>query len=323
MKHFLNTQDWSRADLDALLAQAAAFKRHKLGDQLRGKSIALVFFNPSLRTRTSFELGAFQLGGHAVVLQPGKDAWPIEFDLGTVMDGEAEEHIAEVARVLSRYADMIGVRAFPKFVDWSQDRQDKVLRGFARHATVPVVNMETITHPCQELAHALALQEHFGSTDLRGRKYVLTWTWHPKALNTAVANSALTIATRMGMDVTLLCPTPEYVLDQRYMGWAAANVAESGGSLQVSHDIEAAYAGADVVYAKSWGAIPYFGRWDEEKAIRGFRFLTQKPVLVLRPITPRAGAVRRSTTTRRSTFRKNTRRLSGAHSGQHPPSVEI
>jgi len=268
MKHFLNTQDWSRADLDALLAQAAAFKRHKLGDQLRGKSIALVFFNPSLRTRTSFELGAFQLGGHAVVLQPGKDAWPIEFDLGAVMDGEAEEHIAEVARVLSRYADMIGVRAFPKFVDWSQDRQDKVLRGFARHATVPVVNMETITHPCQELAHVLALQEHFGSTDLRGRKYVLTWTWHPKALNTAVANSALTIATRMGMDVTLLCPTPEYVLDQRYMGWAAANVAENGGSLQVSHDIEAAYAGADVVYAKSWGALPYFGDWDAEKPIR-------------------------------------------------------
>jgi N-acetylornithine carbamoyltransferase len=268
MKHFLNTQDWSRADLDALLARAAAFKRHKLGDQLRGKSIALVFFNPSLRTRTSFELGAFQLGGHAVVLQPGKDAWPIEFDLGTVMDGEAEEHIAEVARVLSRYADLIGVRAFPKFVDWSQDRQDRVLRGFAQHATVPVVNMETITHPCQELAHVLALQEHFGSADLRGKKYVLTWTWHPKALNTAVANSALTIATRMGMDVTLLCPTPEYVLDQRYMGWAAANVAENGGSLQVSHDIEAAYAGADVVYAKSWGALPYFGDWDAEKPIR-------------------------------------------------------
>jgi N-acetylornithine carbamoyltransferase len=273
MKHFLNTQDWSRSELDALLAQASLFKRNRIGDELRGrplegKSIALVFFNPSLRTRTSFEIGAFQLGGHAVVLQPGKDAWPIEFDLGTVMDGEAEEHIAEVAKVLSRYVDMIGVRAFPKFVDWSLDRQDKVLRGFARHATVPVINMETITHPCQELAHVMALQEHFGSTDLRGRKYVLTWTYHPKALNTAVANSALTIATRMGMDVTLLCPTPDYVLDQRYMDWAAQNVVESGGSLQVSHDIESAYAGADVVYAKSWGALPYFGNWEPEKPIR-------------------------------------------------------
>ncbi|WP_147652047.1 N-acetylornithine carbamoyltransferase [Vulcaniibacterium gelatinicum] len=268
MKHFLNTQDWSRDELDALLAQAAEFKRRPLGDQLKGRSIALVFFNPSMRTRTSFELGAFQLGGHAIVLQPGKDAWPIEFDVGTVMDGEAEEHIAEVARVLGRYVDLIGVRAFPKFRDWAEDREDKVLRAFARYSPVPVINMETITHPCQELAHVLALQERFGTADLRGRKYVLTWTYHPKPLNTAVANSALTIATRMGMDVTLLCPTPEYVLDERYMDWAAQNVAESGGSLTVSHDIEGAYRDADVVYAKSWGALPYFGRWEEEKPLR-------------------------------------------------------
>jgi N-acetylornithine carbamoyltransferase len=276
MKHFLNTQDWSRPELDALLAQAARYKRDRLGDALKGRSIALVFFNPSMRTRTSFELGAFQLGGHAVVLQPGKDAWPIEFDLGTVMDGDTEEHIAEVAKVLGRYVDLIGVRAFPKFVDWAYDREDVVLNSFAKYSPVPVINMETITHPCQELAHVLALQEHFGAGDpgsspaqaLRGRKYVLTWTYHPKPLNTAVANSALTIATRMGMDVTLLCPTPEYVLDERYMDWARQNVAESGGSLTVSHDIDSAYAGADVVYAKSWGALPYFGNWAPEKPIR-------------------------------------------------------
>ena len=267
MKHFLNTQDWSRPELDALLAQAAAFKRSKLGDQLKGRSIALVFFNPSLRTRTSFELGAFQLGGHAVVLSPGKDAWPIEFDLGTVMDGETEEHIAEVAKVLSRYVDLIAVRAFPKFKDWLVDREDQVLKGFARYATVPVINLETITHPCQELAHIMALQQKFG-TNLRSKKYVLTWTYHPKALNTAVANSALMIATRFGMDVTLLCPTPDYVLDSRYMDFGHDNAAANGGSLQVSHDIASAYAGADVVYAKSWGALPYFGNWDQEKPIR-------------------------------------------------------
>ena len=267
-KHFLNTQDWSRPELDALLTQAALFKRNRLGSELKGKSIALVFFNPSMRTRTSFELGAFQLGGHAIVLQPGKDAWPIEFDLGTVMDGDTEEHIAEVARVLARYVDLIGVRAFPKFKDWAYDREDRVLNAFARYSTVPVINMETITHPCQELAHALALQERFGTTDLRGRKYVLTWTYHPKPLNTAVANSALTIATRLGMDVTLLCPTPEYVLDERYIGWAHRNVAESGGSFRISHDIEESYRGADVVYAKSWGALPYFGNWEPEKPIR-------------------------------------------------------
>lgn len=267
-KHFLNTQDWSRAQIDAVLRDAAAFKRHPLGEQLKGRSIALVFFNPSMRTRTSFELGAFQLGAHAIVLAPGKDAWPIEFERGSVMDGDAEEHVAEVVRVLGRYVDLIGVRAFPKFQDWAVDREDRVLRAFAQYSPVPVLNMETITHPCQELAHALALREHFGSDDLRGKKYVLTWTWHPRPLNTAVANSALTIATRLGMDVTLLCPTEEYLLDPRYMQWARANVAESGGSLTVSHDPAAAYADADVVYAKSWGAIPYFGRWDEEKPIR-------------------------------------------------------
>jgi N-acetylornithine carbamoyltransferase len=268
VRHFLNTQDWSRADLDQLLARAAAFKRDKLGRELAGKSIALLFFNPSMRTRTSFELGAFQLGGHAVVLQPGKDAWPIEFEAGTVMDGEAEEHIAEVARVLSRYVDLIGVRAFPKFKDWSIDREDRVLKSFAQYATVPVINMETITHPCQELAHIMALQQHFGTLDLRGKKFVLTWTYHPKPLNTAVANSALTIATRFGMDVTLLCPTPAYVLDQRYMDFAEKNVAESGGSFRVSHDVADAYSGANVVYAKSWGALPYFGHWEDEKPIR-------------------------------------------------------
>ncbi len=203
-----------------------------------------------------------------MVLQPGKDAWPIEFDLGTVMDGEAEEHVAEVARVLGRYVDLIGVRVFPKFVDWSVDREDRVLQAFARHSPVPVINMETITHPCQELAHALALQEHFGTPDLRGKKYVLTWTYHPKPLNTAVANSALTIATRMGMDVTLLCPTQGYLLDERYLGWAEQNVSESGGSFAVSHDIDRAYSGADVVYAKGWGALPYFGNWEPEKPIR-------------------------------------------------------
>ncbi len=266
IRHFITTQDWSRGEIDALLERAAAFKRSPAGAQLAGRSVALLFFNPSMRTRTSFELGAYQLGGHAVVLAPGKDAWPIEFDVGTVMDGDTEEHVAEVARVLSRYVDLIAVRAFPKFKDWSIDREDRVIKAFAQYATVPVINMETITHPCQELAHALALREHLG--DLRGRKYVLTWAWHPKPLNTAVANSALLIATKMGMDVTLLCPTPDYVLDERYMQFGAQNARENGGSVRVSHDIEGAYRGADAVYAKSWGALPYFGRWDAEKVIR-------------------------------------------------------
>lgn len=265
-RDFLNTNDLSRAELDGLLASAAQFKQSRFGQQMAGRTIALVFFNPSMRTRSSFEIGAWQLAGHAVVLQPGKDAWGIEFDPGRVMDGEPEEHVSEVARVLSRYCDLIAVRAFPKFVDWQVDREDRVLKAFAHYAAVPVINMETITHPCQELAHALMLKEQLG--ELVGRKYVLTWTYHPKPLNTAVANSALLIATRLGLGVTLLCPSADYLLDPHYMALGRSNAEESGGSLTVSHDIEASYRGADVVYAKSWGALPFFGHWDGERGQR-------------------------------------------------------
>lgn len=268
MKHFLNTQQWSRVELDAVLTQAAIFKRGKPRNDMQGKSIALLFFDPAIDTRVSVELGAWQLGGRALVLQPGRDAWPIEFDFGAVMDGQEEAHVAEVAQVLGRQVDLIGICAFPKLIDWRQERKDEILRGFAKYSPVPVINLETITRPCQELAHTLALLERFGDAGLRGKKYLLTWTYHPRPLSSAVANSALTIATRLGMNVTLLCPTPEYALDERYLGWAADNVAESGGSLNLSHDIDSAYQGADVVYAKSWGALPYCGRWDEEARIR-------------------------------------------------------
>lgn len=267
MKHFLNTQDWSRPELDALLDQAAAFKRSKAGTELKGRSIALVFFNPSLRTRTSFELGAFQLGGHAVVLQPGKDAWPIEFSVGSVMDGDTEEHIAEVAKVLSRYVDLIAVRAFPKFVDWAVDREDIVLRSFARYATVPVINLETITHPCQELAHVLALQEHFGSADLRGKKYVLTWTWHPKSLPVATPHSQLLAAADLGMRVTLLRPEG-FGLEPEVVRAARARSESQGGSLEETDDIARALKGAHVVCAKEWGALGLYGRADEERRLK-------------------------------------------------------
>lgn len=266
MRHFLTTQDYTRAEIEALLDRAARLKKHPYDRRLVDRTLALLFFNPSLRTRSSFDIGVQQLGGHAVTLEPGKGSWPIEFEEGAVMDGETEEHVHEVARVLSRYADLIGVRAFPKFQRWEEDRQDKVIHGFARYATVPVINLETITHPCQELALALALKERLGSLD--GKKFVLTWTYHPRPLNTAVANSALLIASKLGMDVTLLCPNEQYLLDPRYMDAARDNVKQNGRTLTVSHDIREAYSGANVVYAKSWGAIPYFGRWDEEKPMR-------------------------------------------------------
>ena len=116
------------------------------------------------------------------------------------------------------------------------------------------------------MALAMAMQEQLG--DLDGKKFLLTWSYHPKPLNTAVANSALVMAAKFGMNVTLLCPTEEYVLDQRYLDIAHADTGSNGRQLRITHDIDEAYGDADVVYAKSWGALPYFGRWDEEKPVR-------------------------------------------------------
>jgi N-acetylornithine carbamoyltransferase len=249
-----------------MLDDAMAFKESPLSDHLAGKTIALLFLNNSLRTRTSFEVGAYQMGGHAVVLTPSGGMWPLEFEKGTVMLGDAEEHVQEAAKVLSRYCDLIGVRAFPKFENWEEDRKDLILNALAEHSDVPVINMETITHPCQEMALAMALQEQMGELD--GKNFLLTWSYHPKPLNTAVANSALVMAAKFGMNVTLLCPTEEYVLDQRYLDIAASDTKANGRELHVTHDVDEAYQGADVVYAKSWGALPYFGRWDQEKPVR-------------------------------------------------------
>ena len=271
-RDFITTQDWSQTDLQLMLDTAKSLKQNPFRDDLKGKSVALLFLNSSMRTRTSFQVGVHQLGGFAVVLQPGSDAWPIEFELGTVMDGGPEEHISEVAQVLSRYCDLIAIRAFPKFKDWERDRTDYVIRAVAAHASVPVINMETITHPCQEMAHILALQERLG--ELAGRKYLLTWTWHPKPLNTAVANSSLLIASKFGMDVTLLIPEEAYLLDPQFMEAAQANAAAHNQQINVTTDIEEAYADAEVVYCKSWGALPFYGdpesEWELRKNYRHF-----------------------------------------------------
>ena len=266
MRHFLSTEDWSRPDLQAMIDRARVFRDSPACDALKGKSVALMFFNPSLRTRSSFDIGVRQLGGHAVVLDARGQTWPVEIEEGAVMDGGPEEHVKEAARVLSRYVDLIAIRCFPRFEDWTAEREDPLITAYAKYATVPVINMETIVHPCQELALMMALQDRLG--DVRGKDFLLTWVPHPKPLNTAVANSALLIASKFGMNVRLLIPDEVYRLDQRYMGAAERFCAEAGTSLTVTTDPEAGYAGAHAVYGKSWGALPFYGRWDDEAAYR-------------------------------------------------------
>lgn len=266
MRHFLTTADWSRQELQGLIDRAREFRASPQGDALKGKSIALVFFNPSLRTRTSFDLGAHQLGGHAIILDARGGTWPVEFEDGVVMDGTAEEHVKEAARVLSSYVDLIAIRCFPKFENWTAEREDPLITAYAKYATVPVINMETIVHPCQELAHMMALQDRIG--DVSGRNYLLTWVPHPKPLNTAVANSSLLIASKFAMNVRLLIPDEVYRLDARYMDAAKAFCDEAGTSFSVHTDIAEAYDNVDVVYAKSWGALPFFGQWEGEAPYR-------------------------------------------------------
>jgi len=218
MTNFISTQSWSRSQLQDILDFATSLKESPYQPLLRNKSVAMLFFNPSLRTKTSFEIGISELEGTAVILQPGKDAWPIEFKDNIEMNGTSEEHVKEVAQVLSSYCDCIAIRAFPAFED---------------------------------------LQEHYG--DLQGKDYLLTWTYHPKPLNTAVANSSLLIASKFGMNVKLLCPSEDYLLDERYLNAASQNCLTEGTSFSITHDIESAYSGAEIVYAKSWGSLVHYG----------------------------------------------------------------
>jgi N-acetylornithine carbamoyltransferase len=257
MRHYLSTGDWTRDELEELLEAALRFKRGEDKSRpLEGRSAALVFFNPSLRTRASMQVGAYELGGQAVVLEPGGTSWTLEHREGVVMDGDKTEHVAEFVRVLGRYCALLGVRTFAALKDWADERRDPVLAAFAKFSEVPVVNLESaMHHPCQALADMLTVREKLGA----GRKRVLlTWAWHPKPLPMAVPNSFALAAAQMGHDLTVAHP-PGYELDDELMSEIKRHAAAAGSEVRVTHDPEAAFDGAEVVYAKSWGGKNFYG----------------------------------------------------------------
>lgn len=264
--HYLNTIDFSREQLEQLIESALRFKR---GDDqskpLAGKSVALVFFNPSLRTRASMQVGIYELGGNAVVLEPGGTSWTLEHRQGAVMDSDKTEHVAEFVRVLERYGVAIGVRTFAAMQNWQEERTDPVLNAFARYASVPIINLESaMHHPCQSLADMMTIREKLGS----GRKrVVLTWAWHPKALPMAVPNSFVLAAAQMGHDVVIARPDG-YELDEELLETSRQIAATAGGRLETTNEIDAAFDGAEVIYAKSWGASQFYGNVEEDIAAR-------------------------------------------------------
>ena len=262
---FLSTGDLSPAALGQLVDLAARLKAGEDGGRLEGKTLGLVFFNPSLRTRVSFAVAMRQLGGHVTNLDVGQATWAIETRDGVVMDGDRPEHLREAAAVLSRYVDGLGVRAFGQGQCWMDDRADSVLQGFARHAAVPVINLESaVWHPCQALADILTWRE-LGLK--RGSPIVLTWTYHPRALPMAVPNSVVLAAAQFGARMTVLRP-PEFALDRELVTQAGAVADRTGGSLVETHDRNC-LAGARVVYAKSWGSLQAYGTPETEAALRG------------------------------------------------------
>ncbi|HKP80558.1 MAG TPA: N-acetylornithine carbamoyltransferase [Pyrinomonadaceae bacterium] len=264
--HLLSTIGMSREQLDQMIESALRFKS---GDDaskpLAGKSVALVFFNPSLRTRASMQVGIYELGGNAVVLEPGGTSWTLEHRKGAVMDADKTEHVAEFVRVLERYCVAIGVRTFAALKDWQEERTDPVLNAFAKYASVPIINLESaMHHPCQSLADMLTIREKLGTGK---KRVVLTWAWHPKPLPMAVPNSFALAAAQMGHDLVIAHPEG-YELDEELMETSRQVAATAGGSVEITNDIDAAFSGSEVIYAKSWGAKQFYGNTDQDVATR-------------------------------------------------------
>ncbi|MDX6611037.1 MAG: N-acetylornithine carbamoyltransferase [Blastocatellia bacterium] len=264
--NFLTTTNYSRAELDQLIESALDFKNG--ADQskpLAGKSVALVFFNPSLRTRASMQIGIYELGGNAVVLEPGGTSWTLEHRDGVVMDGDKTEHVAEFVRVLGRYSRAIGVRTFAALKNWEEERTDPVLSTFAKYSEVPIINLESaMHHPCQAMADMMTIREKLGAGKMR---VLLTWAWHPKPLPMAVPNSFALAAAQMGHDLVIAHPKG-YELDEDLMLQIQGQAAGAGGSVEISDEVDGAFAGAEVVYAKSWGSKNFYGAPEQDIAER-------------------------------------------------------
>jgi N-acetylornithine carbamoyltransferase len=257
MRHFTRIQDLGPEGVEAILAQAAAWKRQAPGTVFQNRLFGMVFFNPSLRTRTSFEAVMLRSGGHAIVLDVGNGVWKLEDRVGAVMNADRAEHIQEAAPVLSRFVDLLGVRTFSAGGGDEEDEVDPVINAFRRHVTVPLVSMESAReHPCQGLADALTLRETFGTT--KKLPVTLTWAPHIKPLPKAVPNSFLLTAAAAGCEVRVAHP-PGFELHPQVRAEAEAYAKATGGSVTYTHHQEEALAGSRAVYAKAWGPASRLG----------------------------------------------------------------
>ncbi len=246
MKNYTSVKDIS--NLEEAVKTAFEVKKNPYGFQHLGKNktMVLLFFNSSLRTRLSTQKAAMNLGMNTMVMNVNGDSWQLESELGVVMDGDNPEHLLEAIPVIGKYCDIIGVRAFARFESKTDDYSEKIINQFVEYAGVPVVSMEGSTrHPLQSFADLVTIEEY--KTKERP-KVVLTWAPHPKALPQAVANSFVEWMRETDYDLVVTHPKG-YELAPEFMG-----------DVKVEYDQNKAFEGADFIYAKNWSSYNDYGK---------------------------------------------------------------
>lgn len=243
MKNFTSANDCP--DPNDLVAQTIDLKNNgsvsRNGEQ---KTLGLIFFNPSLRTRMSTTKAAYNLGMDVIVLNVTGDAWNIEFEDGTVMDGSSQEHIKDAVKVMTGYCDLLGVRTFAKLEDREEDYSEPVLNAFLTYSDIPVISLESATlHPLQSLADLVTIREQ----NIDKPKIAVSWAPHPKALPQAVTNSFLQWASYLDAEVVLTHPEG-YELSEEYTQ-----------DVSVTHKQSEGLEDADFVYVKNWASYKHYG----------------------------------------------------------------
>lgn len=248
MKKFTDVNDIG--NLEKAVAEALEIKRDRYAFQHLGKNktLMMIFFNSSLRTRLSTQKAATNLGMNVIVLDVNQGAWKLETERGVIMDGDKAEHLLEAIPVMGCYCDIIGVRSFAGLKDKAEDYEERVLEQFIRYSGRPVFSMEAATrHPLQSFADLITIEEY---KKKKRPKVVMTWAPHPRALPQAVPNSFAEWMNAAGYDFVITHPEG-YELDPRFVGNA-----------RVEYDQRKALEGADFVYAKNWSAYadPNYGK---------------------------------------------------------------
>ena len=250
MTNFLSLADVT--DLDTLIQSGRDAKANPFADQHLGKNktIGLIFFNSSLRTRLSTQKAAQNLGLNVMIMNVGQDSWGLEMEEGVLMNGDKAEHVREAAAVIGRYCDIIGIRAFAELNDRELDYREQVMHQFATYANVPIVNLESATrHPLQSLADCITIEE---AKVVSRPKVVLTWLPHFKSLPQAVANSFCE-----WMNARANSGHVEFVVTHP-AGYELAS--EFVGNARVIYDRAEAFAGADFIYGKNWSSYAQYGQ---------------------------------------------------------------